>query len=235
LDGFIDTVEPGEQIEEIGATPEPGGETTSVVVKETQSTKEKLVTWLKLSRRGDIWRSILAKIICNPVIWGIVGGFILSLSTVGPTYLKPEPPPNENYVPGLGWIWSTTLWLGSCVSPVSLFTMGVWMQDQGRKLFLIPPLSVVLYMLAKLVVVPLIMMGLALAVNLDDNSGRAAVLIAALPISMASFTLGNRYKVGEAILAENIFMGTALLLPTILLWNLILDKVGLFPITKTGA
>ena len=56
-------------------------------------------------------------------------------------------------------------------------------------------------MLSKLIVIPLIMLGLALLFNLNDEAGRAAVLIAALPISMASFSLADRYGIGQAVLS----------------------------------
>jgi predicted permease len=74
------------------------------------------------------------------------------------------------------------------------------------------------------------MVGLAKALNLSDEPGRAAVLIAALPISMASFSLANRYGVGEAVMAENVTVGTLLILPTVIIWNLVMDKVDLFPL-----
>jgi len=83
-------------------------------------------------------------------------------------------------------------------------------------------------MVSKLILVPLLMVGLAKACKLSDEAGRAAVLIAALPISMASFSLGSHYGVGEALLAENVALGTALMLPTIICWNIVLDATGLF-------
>jgi predicted permease len=187
--------------------------------------------WLEFARRGDIWKRIFLQILRNPVLWGIAGGFALSLSTVGPRFLNPTSP---DFVPGFLWFAITTGWFGDCVSPVSLFAMGVWMQSQGKKLFHIPALSAVLFMLSKLVIVPLLMVGLAKAANLNDEAGRAAVLIASLPISMASFSLASRYKIGEAILSENVALGTALILPTVLIWNLVMDAVGLFPIAPKG-
>lgn len=36
---------------------------------------------------------------------------------------------------------------------------------------------------------------------------------------MASFSLANKYGVGEAVLSENVALGTALVLPTILVWE----------------
>ena len=81
------------------------------------------------------------------------------------------------------------------------------------------------------VLVPLLALGLAKGFKLDDDAGRAAVLIAALPISLASFSLADRYEIGEAVLSENIALGTVLILPTILLWSLVLDALDLFPIS----
>jgi predicted permease len=187
------------------------------------------IPWSELARRGDTWKKIGLEILRNPVLWGIAGGFVLSLSQAGSRFLKPN---SDEFIPGLQWFVITCSWFGNCVSPLSLFAMGVWMQDQGRKLFQVPVLSAILFMVSKLILVPFIMVGLAKALDLDDEAGRAAVLIAALPISQASFSLASRYKIGEAILSENVVLGTALVLPTILIWNLVLDEVGLFPIAS---
>lgn len=176
----------------------------------------------------QVAKKVGRRIVRNPVLWGIVLGFTLSLSTLGPTFLHPKKP---DYVPGLGWVWTTAEWFGDCVSPVSLFAMGLWMQSQGLNLFRLGWRDSCLFMLMKLVLVPLIMLGLACAASLDDEAGRAAVLIATLPISMASFTLADVFDIGQAILAQNVAMGTILLLPTVLIWNLVLDHAGVFPIS----
>ncbi|KAL3934013.1 MAG: hypothetical protein SGARI_003566 [Bacillariaceae sp.] len=104
--------------------------------------------------------------------------------------------------------------------------MGEW-----KCLFRIPIWSASLFMLSKLVIVPLVMIFLAKAVKLDNQSARAAVLIASLPISLASFVLGSRYKIGEAILSENVALGTILILPTVLIWTVAMDELGVFPIS----
>ena len=108
--------------------------------------------------------------------------------------------------------------------------MGVWMHNQGKDLFQIPWYTAATSMLSKLVIVPMVMIGLAKAMHLGNEAGRAAVLIAALPISMASFSLATNYKIGQALLSESIALGTALMLPTIIVWNIVLDELGLFPI-----
>lgn len=199
------------------------------VMTETKNRSISLGLWLRWARTWAIWKKILLQLARNPVLWGIVVGFFFSLTTIGPRFLNPT---SDEYVPGLGWIFSTATWLGECVSPVALVAMGVWMQAQGRKLTRIPPVTAILYMLSKLIVIPLIMLGLALLFNLNDEAGRAAVLIAALPISMASFSLADRYGIGQAVLSENVALGTVMILPTIILWNLALDALSLFPIAN---
>jgi predicted permease len=70
-------------------------------------------------------------------------------------------------------------------------------------------------MALKLLIMPILTVGISKAFNLDDEPGRATVLIACLSISMASFTLGSRYEICEAILSENVILGTILFLPTV--------------------
>jgi len=178
--------------------------------------------------RRDVWTKIVLKVLHNPVLWGIALGFVISLTTLGKTYLKPG---EDSEIKGLAWINTTLAWFGACVSPLSLFTMGVWMQTEGMKqLVLISPKALTLFMFSKLVLVPLVMLGLAKALKFDDETGRAAVLIAALPISLASFSLGNNYNIGEAELSANVTVGTLLMLPTLIIWNVLLDAFELFPV-----
>lgn len=185
-----------------------------------------LVMWIRFACRRDVWSRVLGKVVQNPVIWGIVIGFVLSLSTAGPKYLLPTSPVR---VPSLDWIGGTLGWFGDIVSPLSLFTMGVWMSDQGKRLFRVPISVATICMVNKLILVPLVMVGLAKAFSLNDEAGRAAVLMACLPISMASFSLASNYKIGEALLSENVALGTALMLPTVIAWNVVMDHIKLFP------
>lgn len=189
--------------------------------EEKSSLKETYPTLLSL------WKDIGWHIITNSVIWGIAAGFIISLSTFGQRYLKSS---SDNYIQWLQFFPDFMSWLGSCVSPLSLFSMGAWMYHQGRNLVAIGLRELFLFMLSKLVLVPLLMVGLAKAFGLNDETGRAAVLIAALPISMASFSLGSKYQIGEGKLSANVAVGTLLMLPTLIIWSLIMDKIGLFPI-----
>jgi predicted permease len=196
------------------------------------SNVEASISLTNLFWREKVWGEITLQIVHNPVLWAIAAGFIVTLSTVGPRFLNPT---SNDYIPGLGWIFIALNWLGGCVSPIALFSMGVWMQKERRSMFGIPWWSASLYMLSKLVIVPLAMVFLAIVFNLDNQSGRAAVLIAALPISLASFVLASRYKIGETVLSENVALGTILIVPTVLLWNIVLDELDIFPIPESHA
>ena len=206
----------------------PDGQVSLPVEMETAPTP--LHSYATVFAQKRIWSKIGNALLHNPVLWAIAVGFFLSLTKIGPKYFNPI---SSKYVTGLGWAWDLFGWLGDCVSPVSLVAMGCWMQRQ-EKMLLIPPLEALLCMSLKLIVVPLMMVALAVLLDLEGNNGRAAVLIAALPISLASFSLASQYDIGEHLLSTNVMLGTLLLLPTILVWNLVLDAVDLFPITKVG-
>ena len=186
--------------------------------------------WWSLLHADNISYSSLCFDICqrilkNPVLIGISLGFVLSLSTAG-KYLRC---PSNTCIPGLQWVGDTLGWLGECVSPISLFSMGLWIHSQ-QNLMLIPLHKLSLYMISKLIIIPLIMMGLAMGMNMSNEAGRAAILIASLPIAMASFSLAHQYSIGEKDMAANVTFGTILMLPAVIAWNLVLDKVGLYPI-----
>lgn len=194
---------------------------------ESSSASGTVASSWRLILRRDVWGRALNRVARNPVIWGIAGGLLISLSTLGERYLRPS---SYEYVSELGFFVDTLGWFGDTVSPVSLFAMGIWMQHQGRNLFAVGAVEISLYMLAKLFLTPLLMIGLAKMLDLDDRSGRAAVLIATLPVSLASFTLGDQYGTGQASLAANVAVGTMLMLPTVVAWAAAMDDANLYPV-----
>ena len=100
---------------------------------------------------------------------GIFVWFVVSFSTAG-KYLRC---PSETCINGLEWIGATLGWLGDCVSPVSLFAMGLWMHGQGTKqLFSMQMRKLSLHMISKMIIVPLIMVGLAKGMKLNNEAGR---------------------------------------------------------------
>jgi len=68
-----------------------------------------LFAWMKFARRLDVWKRVGCRVAKNPVIWGITGGFFLSLTTIGPRFLNPS---SAEYVPGLGWFSAMCAWFG---------------------------------------------------------------------------------------------------------------------------
>ncbi|GAX25221.1 hypothetical protein FisN_5Lh304 [Fistulifera solaris] len=198
-----------------------------------ETPKSRLALWLELISRRDILTQVTGRVIRNPVLWGICIGFIISLSTFGKTYLRPlndQKEPNTNYVEGLEWFVALLNWLGDMVSPLSLFSMGVWMHQQGKDLISISWLELAGSMLVKLVLIPLLMVGLVDVYDLPNTYARSAVLVAALPISLAAFSLGKQFDIGEASLAANVTMGTILMLPALLAWIEVLDHFELYMI-----
>eukprot|EP00985_Skeletonema_marinoi_P000603 scaffold224_cov108-Skeletonema_marinoi.AAC.1 len=186
-----------------------------------------LVNFEHLSQAA-VWLDIFKRLSTNPILIALFVGFVLSLSTAG-KYLRC---PSDTCIAGLEWIGDTLGWLGECVSPLSLLAMGSWMHGQhylsSSQRIHISKLCV--FMVFKLIAIPLLMVGLAKCMKLNDEAGRAAILIASLPISMASFSLGHQYNVGEKDLAANVTAGTVLMLPTIIVWNIVLDAVSLYPL-----
>ena len=81
----------------------------------------------------------------------------------------------------------------------------------------------------KLVFVPLLMIGCALAVGLDGELGRAAVLISVLPVSPPAFALTGHYGVGLSEAVSCVLIGKILVIPSILAWQGVMDAVGVFP------
>ena len=188
-----------------------------------------LVNFQHISRIA-VWVDICKRLLTNPILIALFVGFVLSLSTAG-KYLRC---PSDTCIAGLEWFGDTLGWLGECVSPLSLLAMGSWMHSQ-HDLSLsssqrIPLFKLCFFMIFKLIAVPLFMVGLAKSMRLNDEAGRAAILISSLPISMASFSLGHQYNVGEKDLSANVIAGTVLMLPTVIVWNVVLDAVSLYPL-----
>lgn len=180
--------------------------------------------------RIAIWVDICKRLLTNPILIALFVGFVLSVSTAG-KYLRC---PSDTCIAGLEWFGDTLGWLGECVSPLSLLAMGSWMHSQHYLSLSssqrIPVFKLCFFMIFKLIAIPLIMVGLAKSMRLNDEAGRAAILIASLPISMASFSLGHQYNVGEKDLSANVTAGTVLMLPTVIVWNVVLDAVSLYPL-----
>jgi predicted permease len=157
-------------------------------------------------------RSVLLGVISNPPMLGIMLGLAYSFFITTPLqYFYGVDLP---LFPPLNFF---TLWLGSCVTPVATFTVGLFMHSRMGVLWSVWPQQIV-YLTIKLLFIPLLTLPIGIAFGLDGQALRAAVLIAALPIAMASFTLSKIYKVGESIMTGGIIAGTFLMIPALIFW-----------------
>ncbi len=183
------------------------------------------------SRSTVIWKEVLLRIVVNPIVCAIFFGFVISITGFGSRYLLPldnSGSPNEHYVKWLKFLVDVFSWFAGCVHPLSLFAMGIWMQNEGLDILRIGGFELCLIILLKFIAIPLIMVGLVNALSLGDEDGRAAILISTLPISMASFSLGKQYQIGESFLAANVAIGTILMLPAVIAWDFILYRIGFY-------
>ncbi len=223
------------------------------------------------------WRLLSTRLLNNHVLWAIVIGLILSLSTVGWKYLDPT---SKQYVQETGFITAWLELLGRTAEPLALFATGMffatrlmywWGQAHGgggvdrvhsdaacvvsttgvhsapTKQILPPPPTptptrwqllttttcitiarLVLYMTAKLILVPLVAVGCACLLDLQGPYGRALVLLAVLPVSPAAFALASEYDIRCGEVGWNVAGGTLLMLPATIAWQAVLDALGVF-------
>ena len=203
---------------------------TATAAADTTTKTEPKTTLLTRNQIKAIGKQLLR----NSILWAILIGIIISVTTLGPRYLNPGNPPaqpNCDYAPGAGFIFLILSSLAACTEPIALFATGVFLLHKSP--VACGWFTAIGYMVAKLILVPALMVGCAAAVGLEGGTARAAVLLASLPISAASFTLCDRYSICLNEAVANIFWGTVLVLPTTLAWVAFMDAVDLFPMVKT--
>lgn len=175
-------------------------------------------------------RRLELRLLMNHVLWGVGIGLILSLSTLGYKYLDPGAPPacpNCRYAVGAGFIYILLDYFARCTEPVAFLATGMWMVRPNP--IATGWVQAVLYMIVKLILVPMLMVGCCFAVGLEGANARAAVLVATLPVSAAAFALSKTYNVGDDVAAVNVFLGNLLILPTTIAWVSAMDGMDLFP------
>lgn len=215
----------GEKNTSDGSRSEGSGMNIEAQQKEDEACEKD--SWLSFSLSRERVKYIAIKIARNPILWAIFIGIIISVSSLGPKYLNPGPPPNPDYAVGSGFIFLTLKTFASCTQPIALFAVGVFLVNKNPIACGI--VNSIIYMIIKLILVPALMIGCAKAVGLDGAEGRAAVLLASLPVSPTAYTVSNKYDVGQDISESNIFFGNLLVLPTTIGWVSFMDAVDLFP------
>lgn len=128
----------------------------------------------------------------------------------------------------LGLVWGSIGWklpdvlatvlttLGSCVTPVATFCVGIFITD-GQPFARVWRKTVV-YMLLKIVGMPLLAMALIAAFGLRAPVSEVALVIASLPLAFPAFTFAKEYGRGEDVMSTCIAAGTVLMLPVVVFW-----------------
>lgn len=91
-----------------------------------------------------------------------------------------------------------------------------------------PLCEAVLFLVIKMVAVPMLMIGICKMVGLDGLEAKSAVVIAAVPISLASFALVSEYGLMEDLIVWCVFWGTILMLPSVLFFVNFMDWIDVF-------
>jgi predicted permease len=137
-------------------------------------------------------------------------------------------------VPETGFIFLFLFALAGCTEPVALVSTGVFIAIQKN-----PAAcgwsAIALYMVVKLVLVPMVAIGCAVCVSLTGSYARAVVLIASLPIPGTSNIFSTKYSLLRDETVANIVFGTILVLPTSLAWIAIMDASGLFQVSESAS
>lgn len=159
--------------------------------------------------------NVLLRLVQNPIIWGILIGLIVSMSLA----------PSQSKLP----VFFTNIltWFSACLTPISIFSIGVFASNPDLKFKYVifnKFFEKIAYLIIKLFVLPLIMVGVGKMINLKGDDGNAAVLLATLPISLASFSLAKQYGKSEDIISFNVIIATLMLPLTQFLWMKILES-----------
>lgn len=184
--------------------------------------------WYRLELSKTQLKYICVKLVRNPILWAILIGIILSVSSLGPKYLAPGVPQNPNcsYAVGAGFIQLSLTYFARCTQPMALLAVGMFLV--GKNPLACGIIQSILFMIIKLILVPGLMVGCAFAVGLSGAEGRAAVLLASLPVSPTAYTVSEKYNIGRDVAESNVFFGNLLVLPTTIAWNAFMDGIHLF-------
>jgi malonate transporter and related proteins len=142
---------------------------------------------------------LLRALLVNPVMISTVAGLVWSLGGL------PLPKPVETYAR----IFADAL------TPCALFAIGLGLSlDDVRGLVG----KAALLTAVKLVVLPLLVLGLSVLLGLDPFYTVAAVICSAVPTAKTAYMLAGEYRIEEAMVASTISITTLLSVVTLLGW-----------------
>ena len=105
--------------------------------------------------------------------------------------------------------------LAALAGPVALFAMGMSLKDYGLKGNLAPAAALAAI---KLMVMPALALGFALALGLPPLAASVSVLAASLPAGVNSYLIATRFGTGQGLAANSMTLGTLLAALSSVFW-----------------
>lgn len=167
----------------------------------------RLTMWssgLALFTRTDS-RTSYKKLLCHPCIIAVFLGILcLIFSPQFPAFL-------ENTLTGIS----------GCMVPVSMITIGSMLSQSRLSQFCNP--SILYYCLIRLLLYPLILLGILRLFQVDGLLTSTIVLLSAMPMANATAILADKYDCDSAFASQTIFVSTFLSILTLPVFSLILQ------------
>ncbi|AKH99809.1 putative permease [Hoeflea sp. IMCC20628] len=148
----------------------------------------------------------LRQLFSNPLIIGIVGGFLVRLSGLD------IPVVADRVIASLG----------SVAGPLALFAMGVSLQGYGIRGQVPQAVSLVVL---KLMLMPAVALGMALLLGLPELQAKVVVAAASLPAGVNCWLIANRLGTGQRLASTSMTLGTAAAAATTGIWLMIAELV----------
>lgn len=118
------------------------------------------------------------------------------------------------------FIGNTLLSISKCMVPISMLVIGAMLADSKIKQFFDP--SVLYYCLIRLVVYPLLTLGIMTLIHIDGLVTDVTVLLTAMPMASTTAILADKYNYNSAFASQCIFVSTVLSIVTLPLLSRIL-------------
>ncbi|GIL68805.1 hypothetical protein Vafri_22044 [Volvox africanus] len=174
-----------------------------------------------VSGHPQLWH-IVSTLARNPMIWTMFIAMTVSVSGLR-VFLDPASP---RYRPEVGWVAGSLSWINGLVVPISIFSNGAWMY--GKPLLAKGEVvKIAVLLLIKVGVLPLMMAGCAVLVQLDGQHVAAMTVLTLSPAAAASFVLAVQYGRGVELVSLTNIVGNIFLTPLLIMWLKILTALNI--------
>lgn len=167
----------------------------------------RLTMWssgLALFTRTDS-KASYKKLLCHPCIIAVFLGILCLI------FSPKFPACVENTLTGIS----------GCMVPVSMITIGSMLSESRLRQFCNP--SILYYCLIRLLVYPLLLLGILRLFQVDSLLTATVVLLSAMPMANTTAILAEKYDCDSAFASQTIFVSTFLSILTLPIFSLILQ------------